>query len=99
MGLSRQDVASYLNRSDWGNSGWSLNYNVGNLAAGSHTITAVAYDSQGAAGQLSNNGGTTFTVTPTTDTPPTGYVDEAVNASDGGKSVPQGGTLFVRGWA
>src|SRR5437764_14589339 len=66
LGLSRQDVASYFNRSDWGNSGWSLNYNVGNLAAGSHTITAVAYDSRGATAQLGNNGGNVFTVTGTT---------------------------------
>src|SRR5438445_777850 len=32
-------------------------------------------------------------------TAPTGYVDSAQNASNGSKTVPQNGNLFVGGWA
>jgi len=60
-GLARPDVANADHRPDWLNSGWSASVNVGAVAPGNHTLTAVAFDSQGAQTVLS--GTRTVTVT------------------------------------
>jgi phospholipase C len=63
LGYTRQDVANGYNNQNYVRSGWELDYNIGNLAGGSHQFTAVAYDSAGASTQLTNyNGIGAFTV-------------------------------------
>ncbi len=61
LGGSRPDVANYYNNSAYTNSGWSLTYAASGLSAGSHTVTAKAYDNQGLSVQLA--GSKTITVT------------------------------------
>jgi hypothetical protein len=48
LGYTRQDVATAYNRPAWAQSGWQLNYNIGTMPVGTHTVTALAVDSQGA---------------------------------------------------
>ena len=82
-------------------SGWTLSYNIGTLAAGSHWVVAVATDSNNATTNLSwsSAGAGSFTVVIPAG-PPQGYVDHAVNASNPATTtVPQNGTLQVSGWA
>jgi hypothetical protein len=98
LGGSRPDVASAYHDPRYTNSGWSFTYNIGNLAPGSHTVTAVAFDSAGANTTLTPyNGAGPITVT--TDSPPFGYLDQAVNASNGSTTLPQGSNLNASGWA
>jgi subtilase family serine protease len=47
LGLARPDVASYFNKAAYTNSGYQIFYAAGALAAGTHTVTAVATDSNG----------------------------------------------------
>jgi PKD repeat protein len=99
LGFSRPDVASGFSDSRYTNSGWALDYNIGNAATGTHTVTAIAYDSQGITTQLpiSHSGANTFTVTG--DTAPFGFIDDAVNSTNGSTTVPQNGVVHIRGWA
>src|SRR5581483_2196678 len=92
LGLSRSDVANAFNDPRYANSGWTLSYNIGNLSAGKHTVTAVGYDSVGATAILQG------TRTITVDLPPQGWVDAAVSTS-GSSTVSQNAVLVVSGWA
>lgn len=47
MGLARPDVAAYFNNAAYANSGYQIFYSAGTLAAGAHTVTTVATDSNG----------------------------------------------------
>jgi phospholipase C len=81
------------------NSDWSFTYNIGNLAAGTHYASATATDSIGARAALSWSSSNSGTFTVSANSPPSGFLDSAVNASDGSKTLAQNGTLAVRGWA
>jgi hypothetical protein len=95
MGAARPDVASALGSSAYANSGWYLNQSIGSLAAGTHTVTAVAYDSANATTTL---GSAQITVT-VSNTPPFGSMDAAVNAGNGTSTMAQNSTMWVSGWA
>jgi hypothetical protein len=97
LGFSRPDVAAYFNNSSYNASGYQLNYNIGTLALGAHSVTAVAYDSAGASTTL---GTLQITVgTASANTPPFGSLDSAVGATTNSSTVPQGTNLVVSGWA
>src|SRR5205823_1651138 len=96
LGGSRPDVATAFNDPRYTNCGWSFSASIGMLSAGAHTVTAVAVDSQGLSTVL--RGSKSITVT-TANTAPFGWIDGAVNASDGTTSIPQNGTLGASGWA
>lgn len=55
LGGSRTDVANAYGRPDYANCGWSFSYDVTSVAAGTHTVTAVAYDTSGGSAQLGNS--------------------------------------------
>ena len=97
LGFSRPDVASAYGDNRYTNSGWRFSYNVASLALGTHTVTAVALDSAGVSTVL--RGAKTITVAPAANTAPFGWIDGAVNASNGSTTIPQNGTLAASGWA
>jgi len=97
LGVSRPDVANALGDARYTNSGWRLTYNIGTLVVGTHTVTAVAFDSAGVSTAL--RGSKAITVSAATNTPPFGWIDGAVNASDRTTTIPQNGTLAASGWA
>ena len=101
LGDARPDVANAFNNPAYTNSGWHLNYVVPNtLAAGSHSVSAIAFDSAGASTLLPVGQNNTFTVTTGgSNTPPFGWLDYARNAANGTTTVAPGGTLSVVGWA
>src|SRR6185503_6197156 len=90
LGFPRQDVANAFNDPRFANSGWNFSYNIGSMSTGSHTITAVAYDSEGSSAQLS--GAATLNVV--SNTLPFGWVDTRSLGT-----VPQNTTLQISGWA
>ncbi len=92
LGGSRPDVASAYSRSDYTNSGWTFQMSAGTLSVGQHTVTAIAAGSSGTAMLV---GSRTINVTAGQEI---GFVDMAGDVQ-GGISVSQGGTLYVRGWA
>ena len=95
LGDSRPDVASALHNPLDASSGWHLNYTVPlATATGSHTVTAVGFDSSGASASLASSA--SFTVV---NALPFGWLDNALNAANGTGSVAQGGTLSIVGWA
>lgn len=49
LGSPRQDVVRHFGRSDYLNSGWSLNLPALHLTSGSHIVTAIASGPSGAA--------------------------------------------------
>ena len=53
LGLLRPDVAAAFGRFEFVRSGWVLTVNVGRLVKGTHTVTAIAFDSEGNAALLS----------------------------------------------
>src|SRR6185437_3345711 len=60
LGESRPDLGARYSQG-----GWSFAYNVGTMAPGTHHVTAVAFDSQGASTTLpSYNGAGTITIGP-----------------------------------
>ncbi len=63
LGGGRQDVANAYGRQDFLYSGWGINYNIGTLSVGTHTLELRAWDNQGAS---TNFGYRTFEVTNTT---------------------------------
>src|SRR5205085_1902034 len=60
---------------------------------GTYTVLATVYNGVGKASRTST------TVSAATNQPPNGFVDQAISASNGSKTVPQGGNLYVSGWA
>jgi hypothetical protein len=95
LGASRPDVAAALGSSSYTNTGWYLNTSIGSLATGTHSVTAVAYDSTNATTTV---GAATITVT-VPNTPPFGGLDSATGATTKTSTVPQGTSLVVSGWA
>ncbi len=94
LGTPRPDVAAALKNSADVNSGWSLQVSANGLTGGTHTITAVAYDSLGLWAAL--KGAMTITVVP--GNTPFGSVDSAI-ASNGTPSVSVADAVNVTGWA
>lgn len=92
MGLSRPDVAAAYG-SNFATSGWTFTGSIGSLSAGTHHVSAVAYDTSGVSSTI---GTANITVTVT---PPIGSLDRAVNSSNLTVSIPQGGSLLATGWA
>ncbi len=98
LGGARPDVASAFGDSRYASSGWTFSYNIGNLAVGSHNVTAVATDSAGATATLSSYNGTGPITVVSSNTPPFGYL-ELINGHTGTQSMAQGSTMQVSGWA
>jgi hypothetical protein len=92
LGAARPDVAQAYNRSDYASSGWSFQMSTSSLTAGQHTVTAFA---TGPSGGWPLARIPIFTITAGQEI---GYLDMAGDAQGGG-TVSQGGTLYVRGWA
>jgi hypothetical protein len=88
LGSARPDVAKAYNNSAYLNSGWTFAMAASRLSTGSHTITAVAYDSLNVSTTL--KGTKTITVAANTSYPPFGRLEQA---------VAQSGNLQVAGWA
>ncbi len=94
LGDARPDVAQAYSRSDYTNSGWDFQMPAGSLSLGQHAVTANAAGPSGT-GPL--------TITRTINVvagggQEVGYVDMAGDAQGGG-TISQTGTLYVRGWA
>jgi RHS repeat-associated protein len=96
LGGSRPDVAAAYSRSDFTNSGWNFTGSIGNVAPGTHTISAVAYDWSGNASTLTN---LSQTITVTSDSPPFGYIEPVTGVATGTSTVPAGGLITMFGWA
>ena len=64
LGYSRPDIAKAYNDTRYTNSGWEKAYNIGNLAPGTHTLAAVAYNKAGASRRLQNSSGAGSFVVP-----------------------------------
>lgn len=94
LGYSRPDVAQAYNDQRYLNSGWQLNYNIGNLSPGAHSVTAVAYNKAGTGALLYGN----LQINVTAASVPFGFQDSA-RGPDGSSSVPQNANLLVQGWA
>ena len=60
LGGSRSDVSSAYGRGDYQYSGWNFSFGTGGLAAGGHSIEAIAWDNQGSSTYLGSRG---FSVT------------------------------------
>jgi hypothetical protein len=93
-GLARPDVASAYGRSDFTNSGWTITYNIGNLSLGPHNATIVAYDNLNASATIGS-----ATITVVTGAAPEGWLDLAVNITNGSAVIPQFTQMRVVGWA
>jgi len=80
LGGARQDIANAYGRQDFLNCGWSLSVNIGNLSLGTHSVTAVAFDSANASTAL----GVAVDITVVSaNQAPAGWMDEAKDAADG----------------
>ena len=95
LGGSRPDVAAAYNNSAWGKSGWNFTGSIFGAVAGTHTITAAAYDSSGNQTVLNSD---TITVVADTD-PINGSLDSVTNASNGSNTIALGGNITAKGWA
>jgi RHS repeat-associated protein len=95
LGLSRPDVGTAYNRSDYNSSGYQFTGTIGALSTGTHTVHATAYDWTGNAGSLSGS----KQITVASNSAPFGNFESATNPSNGSASIPQGGSLLVSGWA
>ena len=90
LGSARPDVAQAFNRSDYTNSGWNFQMSTAALSVGQHSVTATAGTTplvRTLTVSITSGGGQEI-----------GYVDMAGDAQ-GGSTVAQSGTLYVRGWA
>lgn len=98
VGNATLDIARPSTANQYGssylNSGWTYTYS-GTLAAGTHTIAAVAYDSLGLSTQFPTR---TFTVTAAA-APPFGAVTAVGDAVTKSTPVGQSDGLLVTGWA
>lgn len=84
LGGDRSDVANAYGRSDYQYSGWSFNWGVGGLAAGTHSLEFRAWDNQGASTSF---GYRTFTVT--------NYTPNNTLTSPAAQTVALGTTLTI----
>lgn len=95
LGISRPDVATAYNRTDFTNSGWEFNGSIGTVTPGSHVVTARAYDWSGnSTVSVSNQA-----VTVTSDNHPFGTFEAASGDSTGTTTLPAGGLINAHGWA
>jgi hypothetical protein len=78
------------------NSGWQFTYPAAGLSNGTHTVTAVAYDSLNLFTTL---GSKTITVGTSSAGPPTGNLEQAVDATTNSATVSQIHNLVISGWA
>lgn len=97
LGIPRPDVVAAYKDFSYYDSGWSLTYPAAGLAIGSHTVTAIAYDSLGLSNYLQTR---TFTVASAPSWgSPFGGIDAAVDATTRSVTVAQSDNLQVSGWA
>ncbi|UWZ86119.1 beta strand repeat-containing protein [Occallatibacter riparius] len=96
LGLARPDVAANTSNISFFSSGWSFTYSAAGLSLGTHTISAVAYNSLGVSVRL---GVVTFTVASTSTGPPFGAISVVKDAKTGSAAVSQSDNLLVGGWA
>jgi phospholipase C len=66
LGYSRPDIATAYNDTRYTNSGWKKAFNIGNLAPGTHTVKAVAYNKAGVSAQLQVSSGAGSITVPST---------------------------------
>jgi hypothetical protein len=96
LGMARPDIAALFNNPAYLNSGWTFTVAASGLSLGTHTVSAVAYDSL----SLSTTIGTAnFTVATTSQGPPVGRLGSATDARTGAAGVAQADNLLVTGWA
>lgn len=96
LGGSRPDIVAQYNNSAYLNSGWTFTYAATGLSLGTHTVTAIAYDSLSLSTTLNSQ---TFTVAITSSGPPIGYAGAAQDATTGLTTVSKADNLLVGGWA
>jgi len=96
LGLPRPFVAASFNNPAYLNSGWTFTYAASGLSLGSHTISAVASDSLSLTTTL---GTKTITVATTSQGPPFGNLEKAVDARTQSTTVALSDNLLVSGWA
>jgi hypothetical protein len=97
LGFSRADVASARSNPAYLHAGWTFTYPASGLSLGSHTVSAVAYNSVGLSATLKT---LTITVAATGGLiPPLGWVDQAVDAVTLSTTIARSDNLFVSGWA
>jgi hypothetical protein len=92
----RADLVTLYNDPAYLNSGWTFTQPASGLSVGTHTVTAVAYDSLG----LSTTLGTkTITVAATSQGPPFGWISAAIDATTHATTVEKTDQLLVSGVA
>jgi len=101
LGFARSQIATVFNRPAWSLSEWRFEQNIGMLGLGVHTVSAWALDDKGSSIKLPMAGGApnTLEVVAVGNSPPTGYLDYAVDRADGDGTIPQNGRVVVAGWA
>jgi hypothetical protein len=96
LGISRPDVATFYNRPDYTNSGWSFQMSTSSLSLAVHTVAATATGPSGTA-QVGGTKSITINALPGGGQE-IGSLDVAGD-SNGSPTVLTTGTLVVRGWA
>jgi RHS repeat-associated protein len=97
LGVSRPDVAAYKNDSRYTNSGWIFTGSIGNIAPGSHTVSAVIYDNGGQQYAITEQPNITLLADNAIGV--NGNVDVVINPSNSSLTIPANGTVYVKGWA
>ena len=92
LNIARPDVASYLSKPAYANSGYVLVASVASLSPGAHAVTVVAIDS---GGRSTTFGPLSITVT---GGPPVGNLEAALDATTGIRRLSQADSLYVEGW-
>jgi RHS repeat-associated protein len=93
LGGNRPDIASAMNDQRYLHSGWNFVGSVGDLALGTHTVSAEIYDTGGTKIAPQTPRQITIVADPNTI-----VGDFTVNTIAGGLIFPRGSTLSVGGW-
>lgn len=96
LGIARPDVEAASGKASYLNSGWMFTYAASGLSAGTHTVWAIATD---ALNLSTNLGSKLFVVTASSQSPPFGNLDQAVDANGRSTTVSPSDNLLVTGWA
>ena len=89
LNIARADVASYLNKPAYANSGFLLVASAASLSVGTHAVTVVAIDS---GGRTTTFGPLTINVT---GGPPVGNLEAAVDATTSSSTMPQNDSVAM----
>lgn len=81
LGVASPGLKAVYNNAAFANGGWTFSYSASTLSLGTHTLSAVAYDTIGLSATI---GTKSFTVATNSSGPPVGWVDGLFDSSTGG---------------